>query len=202
MKAIKRTEWDQTMAHRRSLSWSAAIRDLRQDRSSCDLVERRMCYRQQAFAKIAGRRARVSNGISPLVTDGAFHRSAIMSAAIEAARARRMVTGEPWNICLSAALRGTWQAAKEARAFAAHQARRDAERAQRASLRPTPDHVTSTPGEGRPGPGHHPEPPGKCINRYPGPSEASRYPIPRASLRIAAPELCVAFSLGPLPPVG
>ena len=35
--------------------------------------------------------------------------------AVESARARREVTGETWLVCLSAALKGTWQAAKAAR---------------------------------------------------------------------------------------
>ena len=97
--------------------------------------------------------------IRPLFVVGAYNRRAIMSAAIEAARARRAVTGEAWNICLSAALKGTWQVAKEARSFAAHQAQRAVEQAQLAKLRGTLDNVILPTAEAYRAPSHCPQQP-------------------------------------------
>ncbi len=116
------------MSHRRSLSWSAALRDLRADRITYDPEERRAYRRREIFAKIAADRARASARTRPLVISSGYNRRAIMSAAIISAKARRTVTGEPWNICLSAALKGTWQAAKEARRFLLSLEKRKAER--------------------------------------------------------------------------
>src|SRR5690349_17822671 len=106
------------MSYRRSLSWSAALRDLRADRITYDPEERRAYRRREIFAKIAADRARASARTRPLAISSGYDRRAIMTIAIISAKARRSVTGEPWNICLSAALKGTWQAAKEARRFA------------------------------------------------------------------------------------
>src|SRR4051794_25838894 len=100
------------MSFRRSLSWSAALQGLRADRAKISSEERRAYSRREIFAKIAADRARASAHARPLALSSGYDRSAIMSAAIASAKARRTVTGEPWNICLSAALKGTWQAAK------------------------------------------------------------------------------------------
>ncbi|WP_336488144.1 hypothetical protein [Methylobacterium nigriterrae] len=120
------------MTHRRSLSWSAALRDLRADRITIAPEERRAYSRREIFAKIAAKRALASAHTRPLADSSGYDRRAIMSAAIISAKARRTVTGEPWNICLSAALRGTWQAAKEARRFAQYQEQHNAQRAKTA----------------------------------------------------------------------
>jgi len=99
----------------RFVSWSAAIRDIRADRIHLAPGERQAICRQQAFVEAAFRRAQSSRRVRPLVASGAYDRRAIMRSAVIAARARREVTGEAWLVCISAALKGTWQAAKAAR---------------------------------------------------------------------------------------
>lgn len=99
----------------RSLSWSVALRDLLADRIQLAPAERLSRSRQPAFAKLAAHRASAMISVSPLVNAGVYDRRAIMFTAIAAAKARRAVTGEPWSLCISAALTGTWQAAKAAR---------------------------------------------------------------------------------------
>lgn len=104
------------MSARRSLSWSAALNDLRADRVHYAPGERAATFKANGYAKLAANSARYL----PLVIAGRFDRSAIMRAAIAAAQARRAVTGEAWGVCLSAALKGTWQVAKSARRIASH----------------------------------------------------------------------------------
>lgn len=108
------------MSLQRSISWTAAIRDMRQDRTQVSTDDRRAINAARGYAKIAADRARISARTAPLVVAGRFDRSAIMKAAIVAARARRNATGEAWTVCLSAALTGTWQVAKAARLAVAH----------------------------------------------------------------------------------
>lgn len=103
------------MSFRRQLSWSAALQELRADRAKISPDERNAYRRREIFAKIAGDRARASARTRPLVISIGYDRRAIMLIAIISAKARRTVTGEPWHICLSAALKGTWQAANIAR---------------------------------------------------------------------------------------
>lgn len=57
-----------------------------------------------------------------------------MLLAIESAQARREVTGEPWLICLSSALKGTWKAAKAIRAVREAQQKLLAAEAESASV--------------------------------------------------------------------
>jgi len=99
----------------RFISWSAAIRDIQSDRIQFASGERQAICRQQAFVEAAFLRAQWSRRVRPLVASGAYDRRAIMHSAVIAARARREVTGEAWLVCISAALKGTWQAAKAAR---------------------------------------------------------------------------------------
>lgn len=106
------------MSSRRSISWSSATQALRADRASTSGLHAHLAAK--GFAKIAADRARLSARTAPLVVAGKFDRSAIMRAAIAAAQSRRAVTGEAWGVCLSAALKGTWQVAKAARLAAAH----------------------------------------------------------------------------------
>ncbi len=101
----------------RSLSWSAAMRDIERDRGQFRPGERAAIARANAFAKMAADRARTG---APLVVGGQYDRRAIMAAAIKAAQARRAVSGEAWGVCLSAALKGVWQVAKAARLAKAH----------------------------------------------------------------------------------
>lgn len=88
------------------------MRDLRADRGQITPDERRTLLRRETFIKIAVDRARLAIHTSPLVFMGRYDRRAIMRTAIAAAKARHAATGEPWRICLSAALKGTWLVAK------------------------------------------------------------------------------------------
>ncbi|WP_350371900.1 hypothetical protein [Methylobacterium oxalidis] len=137
------------MSSIRSLSWAAALQALRADRVQLSSEQRRAHASREGFTKIAAKRANMIARVTPFYSAGKYNRSAIMSAAIEGARARRMVTGEAWNICLSAALKGTWQVAKAARALAVYQAQRAAERALLLNPRLETDQVISPAGEVR-----------------------------------------------------
>ena len=53
-----------------------------------------------------------------LVIAGRYDRSAIMRAALAAARSRQGVNGAPWTICLADALRGVWKVARAQRGTA------------------------------------------------------------------------------------
>jgi hypothetical protein len=108
----------------RFISWTAAIRDIRADRIQFAPGERQAALRQRTFADLAFRRAQASARLCPLLVSGAFDRRAIMRLAVAAAKARRAVTGEGWRICVSAALQGTWRAAKVARLTAGWNANR------------------------------------------------------------------------------
>ena len=104
------------MASTRTLAWSDALLRLHADRVPVTKDERRAHTRREAFANAAAQRARTSI----LVVAGRYDRAAIMRAAIVAAKARREVTGETWGVCLSAALKGTWQVAKASRLRTSH----------------------------------------------------------------------------------
>ena len=106
------------MPHRRQISWSSAVHTLRADRAPIAGLHAHLAAK--GFAKIAADRARLSARTVPLVVADQYDRSAIMKAAIVAAQARKAVTGEAWGVCLSAALKGTWQVAKATRAARAH----------------------------------------------------------------------------------
>ncbi len=108
------------MSATRSLSWSAAMRDIERDRGQYRPGERTAIVRAAAFAKMAADAARKAAVSQPLVVAGAYDRRAIMAAAVKAAQARRAVSGEAWGICLSSALKGVWQVAKAARLAKAH----------------------------------------------------------------------------------
>ncbi len=90
----------------RSLSWNAALRNLRADRAVIP-------------AGFLGARALAGTFIRtrklPLVVSGQFDRSAIMQVAILAAKAHQSRYGSTWGTALSVALKATWQLAKAAR---------------------------------------------------------------------------------------
>lgn len=102
------------MSRSRSFSWSAALRQIRSDRIQYAPGERRAMLRQRAFAELSAKRALSSTYGAALIAVGSYNRRGIMRAAIASAKARREVTGDAWGACLSAALKGTWQAAKAA----------------------------------------------------------------------------------------
>lgn len=98
------------MSLRRSISWNAALRDLRGDRAKVP-------------AGFLGARARVEGFARwrrPLVVAGAYDRAAIMAAAAAAAKAHQERYGSTWGEAMSIALRATWQVAKAARRTAKH----------------------------------------------------------------------------------
>lgn len=105
------------MASRRSISWFCALQSLRADREQTSPGERRIRLQAAAFAKLAFHRAQAAASVCPMVVSGAYDRQAIMRLAAVAAKARRTATGETWRICISAALQGTWAAAKALHRF-------------------------------------------------------------------------------------
>ena len=106
------------MSTRRQISWTSALRDMRNDRVQVAPGQLGAKLRANAYAKFTADRLRAARPV--LVVGGKFDRSAIMKAAIQQAQSRRAVTGEAWGVCLSAALRGVWSVAKAARLAAAH----------------------------------------------------------------------------------
>lgn len=102
----------------RFISWTVAIRDIRADRIHFAPGDRQAALRQRAFADLAFRRAQSAARVCPLLVSGAFDRRAIMRLAVAAAKARQAATGDGWPVCVSAALQGTWRAAKAARLMA------------------------------------------------------------------------------------
>lgn len=99
------------MSNRR-ISWNAALRDVRDDRARVapGVISARSLI--QALARV--RRTRL---VTPA---GAFDRSAIMAAAVEAAKAHQERTGATWAHSMSIGLTGAWQAARAARSALSH----------------------------------------------------------------------------------
>ena len=100
------------MSSRRSLSWSAALVDLQRDRIRHVPGVTIAKTHAVTFARL--------RKLSLVTAIGAYDRSAIMTLAVEAAKAQQLRTGQPWAACISAALKGAWLAARDARARAAH----------------------------------------------------------------------------------
>lgn len=96
----------------RSISWNAALRDMRSDRAPIipGLVSARSLIQGLA-------RHRRTRFVTPA---GALDRSAIMAAAVEAAKAHQERTGAAWGPSMSVALKAAWQAARAARNALAH----------------------------------------------------------------------------------
>lgn len=126
------------MVRCRSLSWSAAVRDLRADRLTFAQGERAAHCREQVFTKLARDRAQALARARPLADSRTYDSRVIMSAANSSAKDRRAVTGEPWSLCLSAALIGTWQAAKAAQRVAKSRQQLKSPRTELPSLAPSP----------------------------------------------------------------
>ena len=100
------------MPLRRSLAWSTALVDLANDRTRLPAGVTTAKAHAVTFARL--------RKISLVTATGAYDRSAIMTLAVEAAKAQQLRTGQPWAACISAALKGAWLAARDARARAAH----------------------------------------------------------------------------------
>ncbi len=100
------------MAARRSLSWSTARSDMRNDRVQVPagfLSARGRVEGMVRFGKVALVKA-----------DGSFDRAGIMTAAAAAAKVHQLTYGSTWAAAMSVALKAAWQAARTARARAAH----------------------------------------------------------------------------------
>lgn len=98
------------MALNRSISWTAATRDMRNDRAAIPagfLDARGMveCY-------VRTRR--------PLVVAGKYDRAAIMAHAATAAKLHQERTGSTWGEAMSLCLRAAWQVSKGAHRAAVH----------------------------------------------------------------------------------
>lgn len=92
------------MSCRRSLSWSAATRDMRTNRIAIPagfLAARGLV---ECFVKTR----------RPLVVAGKFDRAAIMAHATAAAQAHQRRTGSTWSEAMSVALKASWQVARRA----------------------------------------------------------------------------------------
>lgn len=99
------------MSALRSISWSAALRDLRSDR----MVVPAGLAGTRAMAQTYTRTRKL-----PLVIAGQFNRSAIMQVAALAAKDHQRLYGSTWAEALSVSLKATWQLAKAARPRASH----------------------------------------------------------------------------------
>ncbi|MDP4026842.1 hypothetical protein Q8W71_30040 [Methylobacterium sp. NEAU 140] len=99
-------------AQPRRLLWSAVLREVKADRTRVapGVVSARSLI--QALAR--------SRGTKLVTPAGAYDRSAIMAAAVEAAKAHQTRTGAPWAAAMSVGLKAAWQAARAARAATAH----------------------------------------------------------------------------------
>ncbi|MER2250870.1 hypothetical protein ABS772_13195 [Methylorubrum podarium] len=100
------------MSIRRSLSWSTAIQDLRNDR-------------QQVPAGFLGARGRIEvaarlGKVVLVKADVSFNRAGIMAAATAAAKDHQRVYGSTWAAAMSVSLKAAWQAARTTRAKVAH----------------------------------------------------------------------------------
>ena len=97
---------------RRTLYWSNALRDMRNDRVQVP----------QGFLGCRERiRVAVRVGRASLVkADGSFDRSGIMAAAAAAAKAHQLQYGSTWAVAMSVSLKAAWQHAKALRSKVAH----------------------------------------------------------------------------------
>jgi len=98
------------MSLNRRISWTSALRDMRDDRAVIPagfLAARAMveCY-------VRTRR--------PLVVAGKFDRAAIMAHAAAAAKRHQGRTGCTWGEAMSVSLKAAWQVAKTAQRATAH----------------------------------------------------------------------------------
>lgn len=99
------------MSLQRRISWNAALRDARSDRTAIPTG---------LLAAKASVNLTVRLNRRPLVVAGKFDRAAIMQAAAKAARLHQERFGCSWGEAMSVALKAAWGAAKLARHMAAH----------------------------------------------------------------------------------
>jgi hypothetical protein len=95
------------MSLQRSISWNAALRDLHADRIVFAPGVRTARFLIDGLIRI-----RRSSLFTPT---GVFDRAAIMTAAVEAARAHQRRYGATWGPAMSVGLTAAWASAKAAR---------------------------------------------------------------------------------------
>jgi hypothetical protein len=106
------------MAFSRKINWTAAMRDIRSDRTA-PVAPGFLATRSLERARL-DRLAKEAASV-PFAVAGSYDRSAIMKAAIASARAHRAKGNKaPWQQLMASALKFAWIAAKQQRAFAAH----------------------------------------------------------------------------------
>ena len=98
------------MSLNRKISWTTALRDMRNDR--VQLPAGFLSARAMVGCFVKTRR--------PLVVAGKFDRSAIMAHAAATAKAHQIRTGSTWAAAMSVSLKAAWQVAKAAQRAAAH----------------------------------------------------------------------------------
>ncbi len=105
------------MALQRTIDWTAAMRDMRADRTKP--VPGFLASRSLELARL-DRLAKEAATI-PFVSGGSFDRSAIMTAAVARARLMRAKGDKaPWSKLVGFALRFAWICAKQQRAMGVH----------------------------------------------------------------------------------
>ena len=105
------------MALHREIDWTAAMRDMRADRTKP--VRGSPASRSLELARL-DRLAEEAAAV-PFVSGGSFNRSAIMTAAVAQARLMRAKGDKaPWSKLMGFALRFAWICAKQQRAMGAH----------------------------------------------------------------------------------
>ncbi|MCK2056678.1 hypothetical protein [Methylobacterium sp. 37f] len=98
------------MSLNRRISWTLALRDMRNDRVQLPAGFLSARALVECFTKTR----------RPLVVAGKFDRAAIMAHAAAAARAHQIRTGSTWAAAMSVSLKAAWQVAKTAQRAAAH----------------------------------------------------------------------------------
>jgi hypothetical protein len=107
------------MTHRRQISWSLAMRDLRRDRAAPTKMGGLSAAAMQHARALDARRAAHRQ---PLWADGRFDLSAIMKAAVTEAKVQQTLPGcGRWQQLLRSSLRFAWARAKAERRARYHE---------------------------------------------------------------------------------
>jgi hypothetical protein len=103
------------MSLHRKIDWTAAIRDMRNDRTRP--VAGFLAARSMEIARL-DRLAKEAASV-PFISGASFDRSAIMKAAVAQARFQKAKGSKaPWSQLVGFALKNIWRHAKQQRAFA------------------------------------------------------------------------------------
>jgi hypothetical protein len=106
------------MALQRKINWTAAMRDIRSDRT-VPVTAGFLSARSLEIARLDRMAKEVAS--VPFVVGASFDRSAIMKATIASARLQKAKGSKaPWSQLVGSALRFIWLHAKTQRAFAMH----------------------------------------------------------------------------------